>query len=49
MEKKVTIIYGEINEAFGGVIQAYVIKVNENDAEALKEILTRNGYGIVNF
>lgn len=34
--------------AFGQGI-GQTLEINKEDVEALKEILTRNGYGIVNF
>ena len=49
MEKKVTITYGEFNETFGTYGMCHQITISEKDADALKEILTRNGYSIVNF
>lgn len=49
MEKKVTITYAEFNETFGYYVQGCQVKVNEEDAEALKNILTKNGYRIINF
>ena len=47
MEKKVTVTYAEFNEAFPRFVKGYQITVNESDVQALEDILTRNGYGII--
>lgn len=48
-QKKIKIAYATFNKSFYTWNQGYVIEVNEADADALKDILKRNGYGIINF